>query len=75
MRNLGDMNDLYNVQDVIILCEIIENRFDQMYQKFGFNPTKYNSASTLSGCIQRETCKVIITLSTNFEHAAIFKKH
>ena len=32
MRNLGDMNDLYNVQDVIILCEIIENRFEQMYQ-------------------------------------------
>ena len=23
MRNLGDMNDLYNVQDVILLCEII----------------------------------------------------
>ena len=26
MRNLGDMNDLYNMQDVILLCEIIENR-------------------------------------------------
>ena len=23
MRNLGDMNDLYNTQDVILLCEII----------------------------------------------------
>ena len=74
MRNLGDMNDLYNVQDVIILCEIIENRFEQMYQKFGFNPRKCNSASTLSSCIQRETSKVIITLPTNFEHAAIFEK-
>ena len=75
MRNVGDMNDLYNVQDVIILCEIIENRFEQMYQKFGFNPRKCNSASTLSGCIQRETSKVIITLPTNFEHAAIFEKN
>ena len=74
MRNLGDMNDLYNVEDVIILCEIIENRFEQMYQKFGFNPRKCNSASTLSGCIQREPSKVIITLPTNFEHAAIFEK-
>ena len=74
MRNLGDMNDLYNVQDVIILCEITENRFEQMYQKFGFNPRKCNSASTSSGCIQRETSKVIITLPTNFEHAAIFEK-
>ena len=72
-RNLGDMNDLYNVQDVIKLCEIIENRLEQMYQKFGFNPRKFNSTSTLSGCIQRETSKVIITLPTNFEHA-IFEK-
>ena len=30
MRNLGDMNDLYNVQDIILLCEIIENRFQEM---------------------------------------------
>ena len=65
MRNIGDMNDLYNVQDMIILCEIIENRSEQMYQKFSFNPRTCNSASTLSGCIQRETSKVIITLPTN----------
>ena len=29
MRNLGDMNDFYNMQDVILLCEIIENRFEK----------------------------------------------
>ena len=29
MRKLGDMNDLYNMQDVILLCEIIENRFEK----------------------------------------------
>ena len=51
MRNLGDMNDLYNMQDVILLCEIIENRFQKMPNKFGFNPRKYNSASTLRGCV------------------------
>ena len=38
MRNLGDMNDLYNVQDVIFLCEIIENRFQIMNGTYGFNP-------------------------------------
>ena len=54
MRNLGDMNDLYNMQDVILLCEIIENRFEKMHKKFGFNPRKCNSASTLSGCVQRK---------------------
>ena len=74
MRNLGDMNDLYKTQDVILLCEIIENRFEEMHKKFGFNPRKCNSASTLSGCVQRNQSKVIITLPTNYEHAEIFEK-
>ena len=74
MRNLGDMNDLYNFQDVILLCEIIENRFQQMQEKFGFNPRKINSGSTLSGSVQRDVSKVIIALPTNFEHAEVFEK-
>ena len=74
MRHLGDMNDLYNMQDVILLCEIIENRFEKMHKKIGFNPRKCNSASTLSGCVQRNQSKVIITLPTNYEHAKIFEK-
>ena len=74
MRNLGDMNDLYNMQDVILLCEIIENRFEKMHKKFGFNPRKCNSASTLSGCVQRNQSKVILTLPTNYENAEIFEK-
>ena len=51
MRNLSDMNDLYNAWDVTLLYEIIENSFQLMYDKYGFNPRKYNSGSTLSGCI------------------------
>ena len=74
MRNLGDMNDLYNMQDVILLCEIIENGFQKMQDKFGFNPHKCNSASTLNGCVQRDQSKVIISLPTNFKHAEIFEK-
>ena len=54
MRNLSDMSDLYNVQHVILLCEIIENRFQLMQDKYGFNPRKCNSASTLSDSIERE---------------------
>ena len=72
MRNLGDMNDLYNMQDVILLCEIMENRFQKMQDKFGFNPRKCNSASNLSGCVQRNQSKVIISLPTNYKHAEIF---
>ena len=54
MRHLGDLNDLYNFQDVALLCEILENRFQLMHERYGFNPRKCNSASTLSGCIERE---------------------
>ena len=74
MRNLGDLNDLYNAQDVILLCELIENRFQFMQDKYGFNPSKCNSASSLSGCIEREMSKVIISFPTNVEHLDIFEK-
>ena len=74
MRNLSDLNDLYNFQDVALLCEILENRFQLMHDRYGFNPRKCNSASTLSGCIEREMSKVILTLPTNVEHNEIFEE-
>ena len=74
MRNLSDMNDLYNVQGVILLTEIIENRFEQMFQKYHYNPRKCNSVSTLSGCIQRDLSKVILTLPTCNDHVEVFEK-
>ena len=46
MRNLGDLNDLYNTQDIILLTEIIESRFQVMQNTYGFNPRKCNSLST-----------------------------
>ena len=75
MRHLGDLNDLYNAQDVILLSELIENPFQFMQDKYGFNPRKYNSASSLSGCIERQMSKVIITFPTNVEHFEIFEKN
>ena len=74
MRHLGDLNDLYNFQDVVLLCEILENRFQLMHERYGFNPKKCNSASTLSGCIEREMSKVILTLPTKVEHNEIFEQ-
>ena len=52
MRNLNHMNDFYNAQDVTLLCEIIENRFQLMYDKYSFTTRKCNSASILNGCIE-----------------------
>ena len=60
MRNLGEMNDLYNAQDVILLCEIIENRFQAMNDTYGFNPRKCNSANSMSGFIEREMSRTIL---------------
>ena len=61
------MNDLYTVPDVILFCEIAENRFQFMHDQCGFNPRKCNSASTLSSCIEREMSCVIIALRTSNE--------
>ena len=74
MRHLGNLNDLYIAQDVILLSDLIENRFQFMQDKYGFNPRKCNSASSLSGCIEREMSKVIIALPTTAEHLEIFEK-
>ena len=65
MRDMSFLNDLYNAQDVILLCKTFENRFQAMYEKQGFNPRKCNSASKLSGCIQSEQSKVILALPTS----------
>ena len=54
MRVLSDLSDLYNAQDVILLIEIIENRFQAMYNKTMYNSWKCQSASILSGYIQHE---------------------
>ena len=74
MRNLGDLNVLYNTQDVILLTKVIESRFQAMHDTYGFNPRKCNSASSMSGCIEREMSKIILALPTKYEHAEIFEE-
>ena len=74
MRNLGDLNDLYNTQDAILLTEIIESRFQAMQNTYGFNPRKCNSASSMSGCIEREMSKIILALPTKYDHVEIFEE-
>ena len=39
-----------------------------MQNDFGFNPRKCNSASSMSGCVEREKSKVILTFPTKYEH-------
>ena len=74
MSNLSDLNALYNFQDTIILAEIFENRASIMHQKFGYNPLRCSSASTLSGTIQRHVSKGIISFPTNADIIELMEK-
>ena len=75
MRDLSNLSDLYNAQNVSLLLEIIENRFQAMYDKsLIFNPRKCNSANKLSDSIQREQSKVILVFPANNSVMEVFKK-
>ena len=74
MRDLSDLNDLFNPQDVILLLEIMENRFQAMCNKSMYNPRKCNSAGKLRGCIKREQSKIILALPTSNSIMEIFEK-
>ena len=74
MRDLSDLNNLYNAQGVILLLEIMENRFQEMYNKTMHNRRKCHSAGKLSGCVQRKRLKVILALPTNISIMKIFEK-
>ena len=45
-----------------------------MYEKNMHSPRKVNSASKLSGCIQKEQSKVILALQTKNNIVETFKK-
>ena len=74
IKDLSNLNVLYNAQDVILLLEIMENRFLAMYEKSMYNTRKCDSASKLSGCIQREQWKIILALPTNNSIMEVFEK-
>ena len=73
MRNLFDINDLYDFQGTCLLCEIKESRLRATHKMHGFNPRRCNSASTFSCFIERNTSKVIITLPTNNDTVEVFE--
>ena len=45
-----------------------------MHELYGFNSRRCNSASTLTGCIEREISKVIIALPTSNKSVEIFEQ-
>ena len=45
-----------------------------MQDAYRFNPRKCNAASSMSGGIEGEMSKIILTLPTKYEHYEIFEK-
>ena len=45
-----------------------------MQNTYGFNPRKCNSASSMSGCIERGMSKIILALPTKCDHVEIFEE-
>ena len=72
LSNLDKLNQIYNFQDIIILCEILEQRSCLFQKMFKFNRRKCNSASSSFGRLQRN--KYCTALPTDAEHVRAFEK-
>ena len=64
LKDLGEVNKIYNFQDTVILCEIFEQISEHLQKLFKFNPRKCNSASSFTGCVHRDKSKCLIALPT-----------
>ena len=51
LSNLGELNQINNFQDTIILCKIFEQQLGLLQKIFKYNPRKCNSASIFSGYV------------------------
>ena len=49
MRKTGDINNLYDFQDLDLLSEVYESRANLMHRIYRFNPGTCTSAVILSG--------------------------
>ena len=64
LKDLDEVNKIYNFQDTVILCEIFEQISEHLQKLFKFNPRKCNSASSFTGCVHRDKSKCLIALPT-----------
>ena len=74
LKNLGQLNKIYNFQDTIILYEIYEQLSSHLQDFFKFNPRKCNSTSSFSGCVHKEKSKCCIASPTDAGHVKVFEK-
>ena len=74
MRNRSNFNDIYDIQDIVILAIIPEYHWQKIKDDTGFDPRCFTSASTLSGAIERIKSKVILTYPQSVEIVDLMEK-
>ena len=74
LSSLGELNQIYNFQDTIILCKIFEQRLCLFQRMVRYNLRKCNTASSFSGCVHRNKSKSCIALPTDAELVIAFKE-
>ena len=74
LKDLDELNKIYNFQNTVILCEISEQWSEQLQKLFKYNSHKCNSASSFSVCAHRDQRKCLIALPTDAEHVRVFEK-
>ena len=74
LKDLGELNKIYNFQDTVILCELFEQRSSDLQKLFKFNPRKCNSTNSFNSCVHRDKSKCLIALPTEAEQVRIFQK-
>ena len=74
LKNLGELNKIYNFQDTIILFETFEQRSEYLQKLFKYNPRKCDSTSSFSGSVHRDKSKCLIALPTDAGHVRVFEK-
>ena len=74
LKNLGELNRIYNFQDTIIFCEIFEQTSELLQEIFKYNPRKCNSASSFSEWVHCNKSKCSIALPTDAEFIRVFEK-
>ena len=74
LKDLGELNKIYNFQDTISACEIFEKWSEHLQKHFKYNPHNCNCASWFSGCAHRDKSKCLIALPRDAEHIRVFEK-
>ena len=75
LKNIGELNKSYNFQNTIILCEIFEQRSEQLQKLLEHNPYKCNSAISFSICAHRDQSKCLILYLLTLNMSEFSKRH